>query len=256
MSDRQNSGDEIRGTRLHSSNSELANKQSICDWLTASNIPPEELLDNLCLYMTRQHCAHMLFMERIYKEMLEVQGVVMEFGTRWGRNLALLSNFRSIYEPYNYGRKIIGFDTFAGFQGCSDSDGGTVKDGEYNIIPGWKGELIQILKAHQNNAPLPHMNKFELVQGDASVTLSDYLKSHPETIISLAIFDFDIYEPTQACLKEIIPHVTKGSILVFDQLNCSEWPGETKALKEIFGLERFAIKRDPRVPLASWLVIE
>ena len=256
MSDVKDLRDEILGTKFHSSNAELTNKQLICDRLIASNIPPEELLDNLCLYTTRQHLSHILFWERIYRDILEVQGVIMEFGSRWGRNLSLLSNFRSIYEPFNYGRKIIGFDTFKGFQACSELDGSDAKDGDYNVAEGWQDELGQILELHQNNAPLPHKNKFELMQGDASETLNNYLDLHPETIISLAIFDFDIYEPTKNCLEQILPFVTKGSILVFDELNCPGWAGETLALKEILGLSKFAIKRDSRVPLASWLVIE
>ncbi len=36
---------------------------------------------------------------------------------RYRASLAILSNFRGIYEPYNFSRKIIGFDTFEGFKG-------------------------------------------------------------------------------------------------------------------------------------------
>ena len=39
----------------------------------------------------------------------------MEFGVEWGSTLSLLIKLRSIHEPYNYSRKIIGFDTFSGF---------------------------------------------------------------------------------------------------------------------------------------------
>jgi hypothetical protein len=47
----------------------------------------------------------------------------MEFGVRWGQNMALFTSFRNIYEPYNVSRKIIGFDTFAGFPSISEQDG-------------------------------------------------------------------------------------------------------------------------------------
>ena len=51
----------------------------------------------------------------LYQKILNVHGVVIEFGTRWGQNLALFESFRGMYEPYNHFRKIIGFDTFEGF---------------------------------------------------------------------------------------------------------------------------------------------
>ena len=40
----------------------------------------------------------------------------MEFGVRYGQVLSTLLNLRGIYEPYNYLREIIGFDTFEGFE--------------------------------------------------------------------------------------------------------------------------------------------
>ena len=31
----------------------------------------------------------------------------MEFGVRWGQNLALFESFRGIYEPYNYSVELL-----------------------------------------------------------------------------------------------------------------------------------------------------
>ena len=94
------------------------------------------------------------------------------------------------------------------------------------------------------------------MERDATETLPQYLKDNPETIIALAYFDFDIYTPTKVCLEALIPHLTKGSVLAFDELNCPDFPGETIALREVLGLSRYAIRRDPQSPLTSWLVIE
>ena len=35
------------------------------------------------------------------------------------------------------------------------------------------------------------------------VTLRKYLDDHPETIVALAYFDFDLYEPTRKCPDQI-----------------------------------------------------
>ena len=137
-----------------------------------------------------------------------------------------------------------------------DQDGGLVKTGDYTVSEGWKAELESILNFHEQNSPIPQKKKVELVQGDANLTLPAYLQQHPETIVALAYFDFDIYAPTKSCLQAILPHLTKGSVLAFDELNCPEFPGETIALREVLGLSTYAIRRDPSNPLTSYLVIE
>ena len=47
----------------------------------------------------------------------------MEFGVRWGQNLSILVAIRAMFEPYNVKRKIVGFDTFEGFEGTTKTDG-------------------------------------------------------------------------------------------------------------------------------------
>ena len=39
----------------------------------------------------------------------------------------------------------------------------------------------------------------------------------------MAIFDMDIYKPTKDALNAIKSRFTKGSVLVFDELNCKEF---------------------------------
>jgi hypothetical protein len=243
-------------TLVGSTASEVERKQALVNRLRTSRVPDGELLDNMGLYLTRQNLSRINFMQQLYAKIVPVHGVIMEFGVRWGQNMALMSNLRGIHEPYNYNRKIIGFDTFDGFPSVAPEDGDAAKAGDYGVAENWKEELEAILDFHTQNAPIPHKKKHELVEGDASLTLPAYLEKHPETIIALAYFDFDLYTPTRDCLSAILPHLTKGSILAFDELNMPEFPGETRAVKEVLGLSRYAIRRDPSNPLASWLVIE
>jgi hypothetical protein len=170
--------------------------------------------------------------------------------------MALFTTLRGIHEPYNHNRKLIGFDTFEGFPTISNTDGSKVSPGDYGVTPGYEAELDSILDFHEQNSPISHKKKHELVIGDAINTLPAYLENHPETVIALAYFDFDIYQPTKTCLEAILPHLTKGSILAFDELNCPDFPGETLALKEVLGLSRYAIRRDSNSPLTSYMVIE
>jgi hypothetical protein len=100
------------------------------------------------------------------------------------------------------------------------------------------------------------MKKYELVKGDATISIGEYLARNPHTIIAFAYFDMDIYEPTKQCLEAIKKHVTKGTVIGFDELSYPDCPGETVALQEVFGLDRYPIMRSPLSPHSSWIVME
>lgn len=221
-----------------------------------SPIPEREYLANLGLFNVRASFAKMLFMYKMYLKILNTHGVIMEFGVRWGQNLGLLTTFRSMHEPYNFSRKIIGFDTFEGFPSVAPQDGDAelVQVGSFSVTPGYETYLSEVLRAHERLAPRPHITKHELIKGDVMETLPAYLEAHPETIIALAYFDLDLYAPTKRCLELIKPHLVKNSVIGFDELVLDEWPGETQALKEAWGLSGFEILRDPFSSQQSYLV--
>lgn len=243
-------------TLVGSTEDEIGAKHQLAARLRSSAVPDGELLDNLGLYLTRQSLSRLLLMRTLYEMIVPVHGVIMEFGVRWGQNLALFSALRGIYEPFNYNRRVIGFDTFEGFPSVDEQDGAAARAVNYGVAGGWKAELEAILAFHEQNAPIPHKRKFELVQGDANVTVPAFLERHPETIVALAYFDFDLYRPTKTCLEAIMPHVTKGAVIAFDELNCPEFPGETLAVREVLGLSRYAIRRDPSNPLVSYIIVD
>lgn len=232
-------------TLNHSSEQEHSYRNRFLDLFKECQIPDNELLSNLGLFMNRQTLSRIFFMHELYQNIINVHGTIVEFGTRWGTNLALFESFRGMYEPYNYTRKIVGFDTFKGFSGIDKKDGNSniVSLGGYSVTEKYEEYLEKILAYHEQESPLSHIKKYELIKGDASIEVEKYLYDNPETIIALAYFDFDLYQPTKKCLEAIKNHVTKGTILGFDELSYHEFPGETLALKEVFDLSKYKIKR-------------
>ena len=223
-----------------------------------SPIPDNELMANLALYINRQTLSRLMFVHEIYKQIIGVHGIVIEFGCRWGRNLALFESFRGMYEPFNFTRRIIGFDTFAGFPQVSREDGkdDIVARGHYSVTQGYETYLDEILDYHERESPISHIRKYEIIKGDASKEIGSYLERHQETIVALAYFDMDLYEPTRNCLLAIKDRLTRGSILVFDEINHERFPGETLALQEVVGLGKYPIRRLPFNATTSYLVIE
>ncbi len=221
-------------------------------------IPKDQLLANLGLFLTSKNLSRILFLDFLYKQIVDVQGVIMDFGTRWGNNMAVFTTLRDIYEPYNRHRKIVGFDTFIGLQGIQEKDGNAdwMVRGQLTVPEDYKDYLDSIMDFHERGTALSHIKRYEIIKGDASKEIAKYLVAHPETIIALAYFDFDIYEPTKNCLKAISNHITKGSILAFDELNDPDSPGETIALNEVVGLNNIRLKRYPHVSRTSYFVVE
>jgi uncharacterized repeat protein (TIGR02543 family) len=221
-------------------------------------LPDDEILQNLPLFLNRQNLSQILFVNEMYRQILDVHGVIMEFGVRWGRNMALYGSLRGIYEPFNHNRTIIGFDTFEGFPSVDKRDGKDeiISVGAYNVTENYDAYLTKILDYHEQESPISHIKKYEIVKGDASVGINGYLKKHPETIVSLAYFDFDIYQPTYDCLLAIKDRLSKGAVIGFDELNNATYPGETLALKEAMGITGHKIRHSRFSPTQSYIVIE
>jgi len=245
-------------TIVLSSGREKETERRLVGLLKSSPIPDRELLANFGVYTPSRVLSRLLFFYEIYRKILHTHGVVIEFGVRWGQTLSWLVSLRSILEPFNRHRKILGFDTFTGFKGVAAKDGRShgCREGDYGVCRDYARRLEELLTLQEHLNPIGHIKRFELIKGDAAKAAPQYFRRHPETMVALAIFDFDIYRPTRAALKAVKPHLTKGSILVFDELCDDIFPGETLALQEVFGLNKVRVQRLPMTSRLSYVEIK
>lgn len=203
-------------------------------------------------FLKRQVLSRLLYQDHLYRRIVDVPGVICEFGVHWGATMATLCNLRGIYEPYNHSRTIVGFDTFSGFAGVHAADGGFSRDGDYSTSAGYEEELAEILSIHESFAPVAQIRKFELVKGDVVETLPRWLEDNTHAVVAMAVFDMDIFQPTRAALEMILPRLVRGSMLVFDELNCKHFPGETQAVLEVIGLNNLRLERFPHQPYCAF----
>ena len=210
----------------------------------------EELLVNLGLYMRSGPLAKLLFLNEIYQKIVHIPGVICEFGVWWGQTLAVFENLRAVYEPYNFTRKVLGFDTFVGYQNISERDqkSSTIMEGVYGVGLSHEQYLDELLSYHESENVSAHFRKHELVKGDATTTCSAWFEKNTEALVALAYFDMALYEPTRACLQAIRPRLVKGSLVVFDELCQPAYRGETEAALEVLGLDNFAVARSQFLP--------
>lgn len=216
-------------------------------------IPANEVLKNVALFQDADSVRRLLFFDWLYQtHLVNLPGMIMEFGVRWGRDLVWLRQLHEIHEP-DATRGLVGFDTFAGHVGQSDVDGENehVRDGAFSVPAGYAEWLIGFLvdtKPNENMAVW-------LVEGDVRVRLPEFLEVEPHTLVSLAVFDLDLYEPTRDALEALKPYLHEGSILVFDELAAGQYPGETVAVREVFG-NSLGLRRLPFGGSASYAVLD
>jgi len=206
--------------------------------------------------LKRNSVARILYYDHIYRLVMDVPGVICEFGVHWGAGMATLLNLKSMLEPYNHSRHIYGFDTFEGFAGVEHKDGSDVAKGHYASVDDFEKTLDKILDYHQSIAPFPEVKKYSLIKGDVQETFPVWLDENPHAVISMAIFDMDIYAPTKKTLERVLERMPKGGVLVFDELNCPFFPGETQAVKEVLGLHNLKLKKHPLQTYCAYCEVE
>ncbi len=237
---------------------QVAHRELLYKLFRERPMPDEELLICLGLYMRSSGLAKILFVNEAYELIIDQPGIIVEFGTWWGQNLVLFENLRAIYEPFNQSRRIIGFDTFEGYSEISDKDiaSDTIKVGGYKVASDYFEYLEHLIDYHEKNNVLAAVKKHEIVKGDVSKTAPAYFKENDAVVIALAYFDMALYEPSKAALEAIKPHLVPGSVLMLDELNNRDYPGETRAFKEVFKDVVYRVKKSRYMTDRTFVIVE
>ncbi len=234
------------------------NESALISNLFSSNISSlEEKLDSFPKYIRRQKLTRLLALYEIFKLALNVKGSIVECGVNQGFGLMSWAKFSAILEPVNLTRRIYGFDTFEGFPSISTHDRSKssqhIKEGELSAPV--HDELLELIEIYDSTRFLGHVNKVNLIKGDANKTIPSFLEDNPHLLVSLLFLDFDLYEPTNVALKHFLPRMPKGAILAFDELDNPLWPGETLAMLEFHKEKNFKIQRLDFDPYIGYIVI-
>lgn len=217
----------------------------------------EEKMEQFPKYVRRQNLTRFLALYELFKRVLGIKGSIVECGVHQGFGIAAWMKLAAILEPVNLTRRIYGFDTFSGFPSVTSNDATSlskdVKAG--GLAADSKAELEALVAAHDSTRFLGHIEKVELVKGDACSTIPQFIDSHPHLLVSLLFLDFDLYEPTKAALENFLPRMPYGAVLAFDELDNPLWPGETQAMLEHLSARRLKIERLPFDPYIGYAVL-
>jgi hypothetical protein len=224
-------------TKISASNEiQLNSREELWSFFKESTIPESEKERNLGLFIRGSQLARILAIAEIYKEIINIPGHIFDFGSWRGQNAVLCENLRAIHEPFNKQRKIVCFDTFTGYTSQSNDERKTdaFDKGAYSVESDYSDTLDYLLKLHEKNNILPHIHGIhQVVKGDVLTTLPQYFKKNPETLISLAFFDMNLFEPTSFAMKTILDRVVPSGLLCFYQLQRDILPGEALTYLDI-----------------------
>jgi hypothetical protein len=241
---------------------DIESRVSLEDYFNNSPGSATEKLENFAKYVPRQNLARFMARYELFKQIKDVQGSIVECGVLFGGGLMSFAKLSAILEPYNFQRRIVGFDTFTGFpeiagedlQGLPDRKSLHLKKNGFSAETAYE-DILESVKIFDKSRFLNHFPKVDVIKGDFDVTGARYLVDHPHLIVSLLYLDFDIYAPTKRALELFLPRVPKGGIVVFDELNEEAFPGETIAAMECFNINSLRIRRFDFEPRISYAVI-
>lgn len=204
--------------------------------------PKEFIANSPSVFSTRVGVQSLVTRYELYKLVLDVPGDIIECGVYQGNSFTWLANLSVILEPFAINRRIIGFDTFEGFASIdssadpADVSSDNFADTNYEII----SKSLENLDAVR---PVNKVNRFELVKGDIVTSLPKYVDEHPWMTCAMLILDTDLYRPTLTALSTVLPIMPKGAVVVFDEYNYQNFPGETQAVRELLDLNKLQVKK-------------
>ena len=190
-----------------------------------------DVIDQWPLYCGISNLARFLSIAHIIKDSLKVPGHVAEFGSWKGANLLYIAKIVCIYD--HLGPKLV--HCFDSFEGLNAFD---VKDGKGE---NGKGKYVGNLDKLKDMIKLYQMKDDIIIhKGLIENTLPKLLKRNKSLTFSLVYCDTDLYRSTQTVLSHMHPRLTKGGLMVFDEWNYDNFPGEGLAVNEF--LDKFSNK--------------
>ncbi|MCG3136830.1 MAG: hypothetical protein HJJLKODD_00666 [Phycisphaerae bacterium] len=204
-------------------------------------------LENFPKHVRRQALSKFLARADLFRMILNVHGSVIDGGVNAGCSLMTFAQLSAIFEPVNYTRRIIGFDTFTGIPDIHAKDQSAhtsahVCSGGF-AAEGYDQDIRRAAAIFDHNRNLGHVPKIELVKGDVRETMPRYVKDNPHLIVSLLHLDMDVFEATQVALQTFLPRMPRGALIMFDEINQPGYPGETMAVLETVGIRALRIQR-------------
>jgi hypothetical protein len=206
---------------------------------------PFDYENNFYLSCDNSRIGKMIAHYELFKMSSKIPGCIIECGVFKGASLIRFATFLKLLKS---NKKIIAFDTFGKHTTTKISSDHKrrkilLSHGKEAIS---EKQLMNILKRKGLE------KNIQLIKGDITETVPNYLKLNPKLKISLLNLDVDFYEPSMSILKNFYPKLSKGGILMLDDYGV--WDGETMAVDEYFASKKIKIRNHMFSPTPSYVI--
>ena len=183
----------------------------------------------------------------IYKKIVDLPGVILEFGVYKGTSLVRLMTFRDLLETQG-SRKVVGFDIFGKFPDTleMEADRNFVENFENNGGFGISRQELDYLLKNKG------FTNYELIEGNIFDTLPKFLLEHPAPKIALLPIDVNVYEPSKLIIEMLWDRIVAGGIMMLDYYGTVA--GETNAVDDFFMNQHISIQKIKYNHIPSYIV--
>jgi len=178
---------------------------------------------------------------QLFDKVKNIPGDIVECGVFKGTGIFTFLKLKRYFCPNSY-KKVIGFDFFNSEELTSsliDQD----KDAMTTLFEGrnfkhditFKDKLDLMIR---KSGFLDH--EYELISGDISKTVVEYVETRPGARISLLYLDLDLEVPTYNALESLWDRVSSGGIVIFDEYAYHNW-------SESIGVDNFFADKNIKI---------
>lgn len=195
-----------------------------------------DLYNQFALWGELDRFTKLLARYELFNQIVDKPGDIVEGGVLKGAGVLFWAKLIEIFNPMSR-RKVIGFDTFEGYTGQTSKqhDHVTAEAFSKEQIKDMEAISVETIRQIAREQSLEH--RIELVKGDASQTVEEYVEVHPGFRIALLNLDFVLYDPTLAAMKHLYPRVVTGGVITLDEYGVPGL-GESEAVDEVLGSEK------------------
>jgi predicted O-methyltransferase YrrM len=181
---------------------------------------------------------YLLWLHKMYEQIDEVPGHIVEIGTGPGTNAIMLGHIIQIYNDENI-RHYYGFDTFSGYTDEALEDAPHLDDER------WRSLDIDSVRYTLDQCGVGDVTT--LIEGDVKKTLPGFIeedlhskKSPGNFHIAFVYIDCNSYRATKTALDEMYEYISPGGRICVDELKQG---GEIRALKEFCAERNLPFKK-------------
>lgn len=198
----------------------------------AEQLTPWFVADQWPLFTGWVNIGRFLAISDLVRQVIDIPGNIIELGTWHGANLIWMAKLIRLLKP-NSLTEIYGFDSFEGIKLTAAQD---------YLDPEHLGKYVGNEELLRDVIGLYEFDEFvHLIVGNIESTLPKFLDNRPEMMFSLVYCDTDLYNSTKVALQRLEERLVRGGIVIFDEFNSAVFPGETMAVREVFG-DRYQLR--------------